>query len=396
MELGALIGNMNTMTDLTNKRRYKWPWVVLGMFVLAIVLAVLWMSLEAARVRQIRDLNSPSPQRGHAATAPSNQASQPAPDAGFTKGMVWIPGGTFWMGSENGQPDELPVHQVTVDGFWIDKTEVSNEQFEKFVRATSYVTVAERKPDPKDFPDAPLENLVPGSIVFSPPNIGELNRQRVEQGLARLAEVPLEDHFLWWRYVPGANWRHPEGPSSDLKGREKHPVVHVAWEDAVGYCRWAAKRLPTEAEWEYAARGGLDRQRYVWGQEQTPGGKWPANIWQGRFPTENKLEDGFQGTAPVASFAPNGYGLYDMSGNVWEWYADWYLPDYYAHSPAKNPPGPDRSYDPNEPGVVKRVQRGGSYLCSDLYCLGYRPGARMKSTPDTGLSHTGFRCVKNG
>ena len=296
-----------------------------------------------------------------------------------TNGMVLIPGGTFWMGSEDGQPDEQPLHQVSVDGFWMDKTEVTNEQFEKFVRATGYVTIAELKPDSKEFPDAKPELLVPGSVVFSPP----------------AEEVPLTDPSGWWRYVPGANWRHPEGPHSTIEGREKHPVVHVAWHDAVAYAKWAGKRLPTEAEWEYASRGGLDRQRYVWGNEQTPGGKWQANIWQGHFPNENTGADGFKGTAPVASFPPNGYGLYDTAGNVWEWCADWYRPDYYARSPAKNPPGPEDSVDPDEPGVKKRVQRGGSYLCSDVYCSGYRPSARMKCTPDTGLSHTGFRCVKS-
>jgi formylglycine-generating enzyme required for sulfatase activity len=296
-----------------------------------------------------------------------------------TNDMVWIPSGTFWMGSDEGQTDERPVHEVTVDGFWIDKTEVTNEQFEKFVRATGYVTLAERKPDPKDFPGVPLENLVAGSVVFSPPP----------------GEVPLDNHYAWWSYVRGANWRHPEGPDSTIQGREKHPVVHVSWDDAMAYAKWAGKRLPTEAEWEFAARGGLARQPYVWGKEQVPGGKWQANIWQGRFPNENTMADGFKGAAPVASFPPNGYGLYDMAGNVWEWCADWYLPDYYAHSPKENPPGPDTSFDPNEPGVMKRVQRGGSYLCSDLYCIGYRPSARMKSTPDTGLSHTGFRCVRS-
>ncbi len=293
--------------------------------------------------------------------------------------MVWIPGDTFLMGSNEGQTDERPAHEVTVSGFWMDKTEVTNEQFEKFVRATGYVTIAERKPDPKDFPGAPPENLVPGSVVFKPPP----------------GEVPLDNHYVWWTYVPSANWRHPEGPNSTIQGREKHPVVHVSWEDAVAYAKWAGKRLPTEAEWEFAARGGLAGDLYVWGKEKVPGGKWQANIWQGRFPNENTLADGFRGAAPVASFPPNGYGLYDMSGNVWEWCADWYLPNYYAHSPKENPPGPDTSFDPNEPGIMKRVQRGGSFLCSDLYCIGYRPGARMKSTPDTGLSHSGFRCVKD-
>ncbi|MBI2949597.1 MAG: formylglycine-generating enzyme family protein [Verrucomicrobia bacterium] len=291
--------------------------------------------------------------------------------------MVWVPGGTFWMGSEDGLPDEKPVHQVTVEGFWMDKTEVTNEQFEEFVNATSYVTLAERKPDPKDFPGAPVENLVPGSVTFSPPP----------------GEVALQDHYAWWKYLPGANWRRPEGPGSNIAGREKHPVVHVCWDDAMAYAKWAGKRLPTEAEWEYAARGGLDRQPYVWGKDQVPNGKWPANIWQGRFPNENTIADGFRGTAQVAAFPPNRFGLHDIAGNVWEWCLDWYRPDYYANSAAQNPQGPADSFDPNEPGLPKKVMRGGSFLCSDLYCTGYRPSARMKSSPDTGLSHTGFRCA---
>ena len=296
-----------------------------------------------------------------------------------TNNMVWIPPGKFWMGAEDGQSDEKPVHEIEVNSFWMDKTEVTNEEFEKFVRATRYVTVAERKPDPKDFPGVPLENLVAGSIVFTPPP----------------GEVPLDNHYAWWSYVPGASWRHPQGPDSNIRGLEKHPVVQVCWDDAMAYCKWAGRRLPTEAEWEYASRGGLDRQAFSWGKDKVPDNKWQANIWQGQFPNENSLSDGFRGTAPVATFPSNKFGLYDMGGNVWEWCADWYRPDYYEQSAKKNPSGPGDSFDPNEPGVAKRVTRGGSFLCSELYCTGYRPSARMKTSPDTGLSHTGFRCVKD-
>ena len=308
-----------------------------------------------------------------------NRPHGDAPD-----GMLWIPGGQFWMGAAEGDeekfPDAEPRHLVYVDGFWMDRTEVTNVQFEKFVSETGYKTVAERQLDPRDYPGADPDMVVPGSAVFSPPD----------------RQVPLDDFLQWWEYVPGASWRQPEGPESDISDRMNHPVVHVCWEDAAAYAKWAGKRLPTEAEWEFAARGGLDRERYVWGDKLMPDDRWQANIWQGNFPNENTADDGFLRTSPDASFDPNGFGLYDMAGNVWEWCADWYRPDYYRHSPRLNPQGPDDSYDPNEPGTPKRVQRGGSFLCCDQYCVRYRPGARHHGATDSGASHTGFRCVKEG
>ena len=287
--------------------------------------------------------------------------------------------GTDYAGME----DARPLHLVSVNAFWMDVDEVTNEEFERFVRATGYVTIAERKPNAADFPGAPPENLVPGSVVFTPPR----------------EEIPLDNFYAWWSYIPGANWRHPEGPSSDLKGREKHPVVHVAWPDAVAYAEWAGKRLPTEAEWEFAARGGLDRKRYPWGDELRPDGRWRANIFHGRFPGGDTGDDGFRGTSPVGTFPAEGFGLHDMSGNVWEWCADWYRSDYYGTlaggGAARDPHGPQDSLVPAEPGVAKRVNRGGSYLCSDRYCTRYVLGSRGKGAPDTGCSNLGFRCVKS-
>jgi formylglycine-generating enzyme required for sulfatase activity len=301
----------------------------------------------------------------------SNKPPGPAPE-----GMTWIPGGWFWMGNDDFD-DAEPVHLVYVDGFWMDKTEVTNEDFSRFVEATGYTTVAEKKPDPKDFPDVPLKDLRPFSIVFKQPGPKD--------------KIDLQDYPSWWAIGYGACWKHPEGPKSDLKGRQKHPVVHVCWHDAVAYCKWAKTRLPTEAEWEFAARGGLDRKTYCWGDELKPKGKWQCNIWQGEFPRNNTIEDGFERTAPVGSFPPNGYGLSDMAGNAWEWCSDWYDPKTYSKEPRRNPKGPNKSNDPKEP---QRVQRGGSFLCADNYCKRYLPGARGRGEPSSANNSTGFRCVR--
>jgi formylglycine-generating enzyme required for sulfatase activity len=310
-----------------------------------------------------------------------------------TTGMVLIPAGSFMMGADNEQArnDELPKHQVQVNGFWMDQTEVTNAQFREFVAATGYVTTAERKPDweeiknqlPPGTPKPPDSVLVASSLVFKSP----------------LRPVSLQDYSQWWAWQKGADWRHPEGPQSSIKGKDNHPVVHISWDDAQAYCKWAGKRLPTEAEWEWAARGGLANNTYPWGNEPVESGKPKANTWQGRFPDQNTQKDGFYSSAPVKSFAPNGYGLYDMAGNVWEWCTDYYRAEYYQQvhqqGKVKNPKGPASSFDPDEPTVPKRVQRGGSFLCHDSYCSSYRASARMKSSPDTGMSHSGFRCVKD-
>jgi formylglycine-generating enzyme required for sulfatase activity len=302
-------------------------------------------------------------------------------------GMVWVEGGEFWMGVDDSRfPDAWPIHKVRVDGFWIDTTEVTNGQWKKFVDATGYKTIAERTPSRKQFPGVAPEELVPFSGVFHPP--------------PGLSEVECEECLRsgecdrWWKRVPGANWMHPGGPDTEILG-DDYPVVHIAYDDALAYCEWAKKRLPTEAEWEYAARGGLDRKPYYWGDEKRPGGKWMANTWQGPFPTKDTGEDGFAGVAPVKSFPPNAFGLYDMSGNVWEWCSDWYRPDYYRHSEYDNPKGPEYSIDPHGSNDPVRVQRGGSYLCADSYCVRYMAGARHQGAIDTGLSHTGFRCVRS-
>ncbi|HEY7030396.1 MAG TPA: formylglycine-generating enzyme family protein [Thermomicrobiales bacterium] len=300
--------------------------------------------------------------------------------------MVWIPGGEFLMGSDDHYPEEAPAHRVAVGGFWIDRYAVTNAEFRRFVAATGYVTVAERVPTAEEYPGALPEMLVAGSVVFKQP--------------AR--RVDLRNHYNWWDWAPGADWRHPDGPESTLHGRERHPVVHVAWEDVAAYAAWAGKTIPTEAEWEYAARGGLDGKAFAWGDELAPKGRMLANYWQGEFPLHNLALDGYERTAPVGSFPPNGYGLFDMIGNVWEWTADWYggrhIVTASCCSPTMvNPTGGDReaSIDPREPGaaIPRKVLKGGSFACAENYCRRYRPAARMHHPVDTGTCHIGFRCI---
>lgn len=311
------------------------------------------------------------------------------------KGMVWIPGGEFSMGSnvedeslcslKGVTKDAAPIHRVYVDGYYMDETEVTNEEYEKFVKATGYVTVAEQKPTKEEFPTAADEDLVAGSVIFSPTP----------------AAVNLNNFLQWWNYIGGTDWKHPLGPESSIKGKEKYPVVHIAYEDAVAYAKWAKKRLPTEAEWEFAARGGKTGEIYAWGNVLKPNGKFQANIYQGHFPIKDgdTGEDGFKGIAPTAQYAPNHYGLYDMAGNVWEWTNDWYSSTYYdtlsKNGVAKNPQGPDSSNDPSEPDQPKKVHRGGSFLCTDQYCTRYMVGTRGKGEVRSAANHLGFRCVKS-
>jgi formylglycine-generating enzyme len=305
------------------------------------------------------------------------------------KNMVWVPGGDFLMGSEDFYPEERPVHTAHVDGFWMDQHPVTVAEFRRFVKATGHVTVAETAPEAVDFPDAGADQLVPGSLVFTPPG------QRVS----------LDDYRAWWSWLPGAQWRHPEGPGSSLHGRELHPVTHVAYADTLAYASWAGKELPTEAEWEFAARGGLEGAVYTWGDEVTPRGRQMANTWQGDFPVHNDLSDGYERTSPVGAFPPNGYGLVDMTGNVWEWTCQDYTSSHAAtpstpEAAADGCCAPRRTSDPDaashagsEVGSSLKVIKGGSHLCAPNYCLRYRPAARQSQTLDTSTSHLGFRCI---
>jgi formylglycine-generating enzyme required for sulfatase activity len=368
-------------------RARHWTWIayvgIAGMAVLGV---------NAMRSTTPLPLPTPVAPTAAAAFLPTVENTK-EPFNEIREGMVWIPGGEFSMGAADPMGDDhndvgmdatddsRPIHRTYVDGFWMDRTEVTNRQFAKFVKATGYVSVAEHTPRAKDFPGARPEKLVPGSVLFVPPHHA----------------VPLDDHLQWWTYMKGASWRHPLGPDSSLAGKEDFPVVHVAYDDAVAYATWAGKRLPTEAEWEFAARGGLTGQIYPWGNEFRPFGRWMANTYQGHFPDRDTGEDGFIGIGPVAQFPPNRYGLYDVSGNVWQWVSDWYQPDYYAqvasNGVVRNPQGPTASFDPDEPGTPKRVQRGGSFLCTDQYCSRYMVGTRGKGDVSTGTNHLGFRTV---
>jgi formylglycine-generating enzyme required for sulfatase activity len=305
---------------------------------------------------------------------------RPAADA------VHVPGGTFRMGSDKHYPEEAPAHRVAVSDFWIDRTPVTNRQFQEFVSTTGHVTFAEILPDPKDYPGALPHMLYAGSLVFSPPS----------------HRVDLRDWSQWWTFLEGADWRHPYGPNSSIDGLDDHPVVHVAFADALAYAKWAGKDLPTEAEWEFAARGGLDGAEFAWGDDFMPGGKHRANTWQGEFPQQNLCSDGFERTSPVTTFPPNGYGVYDMIGNVWEWTTDWYAQKHEPDTPKaccipENPRGANErdSYDPRQPRIKipRKVIKGGSHLCAPNYCRRYRPAARHAEPVDTSTSHLGFRCM---
>jgi len=365
----------------------SWTWIALGVAAAAIAALVARRAPPAAMPQPVNMTASTFlPTVENTASAPG-----PAPD-----GMVWIPGGEFSMGAADptgidlndvgmhATTDSRPVHRVYVDAFWMDATEVTNAQFAAFVKATGYVTVAERVPRAEDLPTVPPESLAAGSAVFTAPG----------------HPVPLNDYLQWWSYVKHADWRHPLGPDKPLGHMETFPVVHVAYADAAAFAQWAGKRLPTEAEWEFAARGGLAGDVYPWGNTLRKDGRWMANSHQGHFPDRDTDEDAFAGIAPVAQFPANAYGLYDVAGNVWEWVSDWYRSDYYGQLAAKggvarNPQGPDSPFDPEEPGAKKRVHRGGSFLCTEQFCSRYMVGTRGKGEIDSPTNHLGFRLVRS-
>ena len=316
-----------------------------------------------------------------------------ATNAADPPGMKWIPGGEFEMGTDDPRSlaNERPAHRVRVSGFWIDEHDVTNAEFEKFVRATGYLTTAERpvnweelkKQVPAGTSRPSDDKLKPGSLVFTPPQ----------------HEIDLSDMAGWWTWTNGANWRHPQGPASDLKGKDNFPVVHISWDDAVAYSKWAGKRLPTEAEWEFAARGGRYGSRYYWGDDLKKDGKYMANTFTGEFPHKNTLQDGFAGVSPVRAFPPNAYGLYDMAGNVWNWCSDYYADDIHVRAKSRgvctDPTGPEKTFSSHNPLAVEHVIKGGSFLCNPSYCESYRPSARRGTPYDTGSEHVGFRCAKS-
>lgn len=377
------------------KNKTYWIFAILTIFIVSIAYGFTRLITPKEEKKAAPMDCAAKPSSGESEFKPTIANKTPAPSKA-PKGMVWIPGGEFSMGSnvedeslcsiKGVTKDASPIHRVYVDGYFMDETEVTNEQYDEFVKATGYITVAEQKPTKEEFPMAAEENLIAGSVIFTPTPTA----------------VNLNNFMQWWSYVGGTDWKHPEGPQSSIKGKEKYPVVQIAYEDAVAYAKWAGKRLPTEAEWEFAARGGKTGNLYAWGNDLKPKGKFQANIYQGHFPIKDgdTGEDGFKGIAPTAQFAPNSYGLYDMAGNVWEWVNDWYSVNYYkslseSGKVAKNPQGPEAYHDPSDLNEIKRVHRGGSFLCTDQYCTRYMVGTRGKGEIRSAANHLGFRCVKS-
>jgi formylglycine-generating enzyme len=355
------------MDQQTTRAARRTGWIIGGIFILGIVIAAVWLIPEALRIRRARDQRLSEQRAG-------TEMALIRSSAGFRG---------FTMGANDGADDERPLHDVKLSDYWMDRAEVTNEQFARFVAATRHVTTAERPPTGAFVEGLPPEEQQPGSWCFRPQPGAKIDQPR-----------------SWMRWIPGASWRQPDGAGSSLAGKERWPVVHVSYDDAVAYARWSGKRLPTEAEWEFAARGGIDLSRYPWGAERNPGGRWPANVWQGEFPAKDEALDGFAGLAPVGSFAANAYALQDLAGNVAEWCSDWYAHDYYAQlrpntdrAAHRNPPGPEVSVDPKEPGVSKRVLRGGSWISAGTE---FRCAARDKAAPSFTSQWIGFRCVKAG